>query len=51
MFTVMAWCRTRSRMAVAMMRSPNTSPQLAKLWLLVIMWNHGVKLLVIDEVG
>src|SRR5579864_5135143 len=35
MFTVIAWCSTRSKMAVAMTRSPNTSPQAPKDWLLV----------------
>jgi len=32
MFRVTAWCSKRSRMAAAMMRSPNTSPQAPKLW-------------------
>jgi len=35
MLSVIAWCSTRSRIAVAMTRSPKTSPQAAKLWLLV----------------
>jgi hypothetical protein len=35
MFKVMAWWRKRSKTAVAMTRSPKTSPQLPKLWLLV----------------
>jgi hypothetical protein len=33
MFSVMAWWRMWSRTAVAMTRSPKTSPQLPKLWL------------------
>jgi DNA replication protein DnaC len=33
MLSVTAWCKSRSRMAVAMIRSPNTSPQAPKLWL------------------
>ena len=36
---VVAWCRIRSRIALAITRSPKTSPQLPKLWLLVrIVW-------------
>ena len=34
MLSVMAWWRMRSKTAVAMTRSPKTSPQLPKLWLL-----------------
>jgi hypothetical protein len=33
MLMVMAWCRTRSRIAVAMTWPPKTSPQLPKLWI------------------
>ena len=35
MLTVIAWCTMRSRIAVAMTRSPKTSAQPPKLWLLV----------------
>lgn len=35
MLMVVAWWRTRSRIAAAMTRSPKTSAQLPKLWLLV----------------
>ena len=34
MLTVVAWCSSRSRIALAIAASPKTSPQAPRLWLL-----------------
>jgi len=36
MLTMVEWCSSRSRIAVAMTRSPKTSPQTVRDWLEVI---------------